>query len=332
MSCPAYPDKFIRDDVVAPSVLVPIVIVTLPSVEFFYVRESDTAVGVELRVCVDLLNSDADGTGACISAEVVVDMPRSQQTQLEHACFVHAADARPEEQQQHAGERQQRADLHRWVQGQVQGQSPNSGSTACRFVLSSSRLSASSGGGVLNFHGKSQGQFKVTDKTNESSKSGSNSRSDRYSFNSSLRHSLTILRSFCWLVFCTNEPLHLTASSLSLSPFAFYIDDRTKTGSAFEVENEISPKDVHGDDTSIVNEVLAAYKYNTTWTGWRFDVSGVISSWSSCPSRNDCLPAGVTASSLFRGLHCHNAHFFSVAFLLYVMHNVHAFNVVWINL
>jgi len=39
----------------------------------------------------------------------------------------------------------------------------------------------------------------------------------------------------------------------SCSSSVVYISDWTKTGSAFEVKNEISPKDVHAVDTSIVN-------------------------------------------------------------------------------
>ena len=35
VSCPTYPEKFIQDDVVAPFVLVPVVIVTLPTRSLF---------------------------------------------------------------------------------------------------------------------------------------------------------------------------------------------------------------------------------------------------------------------------------------------------------
>jgi len=52
------------------------------------VPKFDTSVGVELRICMYLVNSDANGAGTRVPTEVVADMPRCQQTHFENTRLV----------------------------------------------------------------------------------------------------------------------------------------------------------------------------------------------------------------------------------------------------
>jgi len=66
----------------------------------FYVPESDATVCVEVRVSMHLLHSDGHCAGTRVTTEVVTEMPRRQQTHLEHSSIVRSTGSSRRDQQQ----------------------------------------------------------------------------------------------------------------------------------------------------------------------------------------------------------------------------------------